>query len=120
VVSEAQQVLPDSDVSPIQKQVDNIKSAIKDGVLSGEGYQALTRRNSPLDRATESANPTSALRPGTEGHAGRCAGRRATPENAQALEPGQVAVQEPDDRQEPRRQGRGLAARFRRPCCMAR
>lgn len=56
VLSDAQQVLPDSDAAPLAKQVENIKSAIKGGVLSGDSYQALTRNNSPLDRATESAN----------------------------------------------------------------
>lgn len=57
VVDDAAQVLPESDLAPIQKQVDNIRSSIKDGVLSGETYQALTRKGTPLDRATQSANP---------------------------------------------------------------
>jgi hypothetical protein len=86
VVSEAGQVLPDSDVAPLQKQVDNIKSAIKDGVLSGEGYQALTRRNSPLDRATESANPNIRhYAQELKGTLDDALASAATPENAQAL-----------------------------------
>lgn len=57
VLDEATQVLPDSDVTPLKKQVANITSAIKDGKLAGESYQALTRKGSPLDRAMESGNP---------------------------------------------------------------
>lgn len=58
VVEEARSVLPDSDVAPLQKQVANISSAFgSDGVMSGESYQALTRKGSPLDRALQSNNP---------------------------------------------------------------
>jgi hypothetical protein len=57
IVKDAAQVLPEGEVTPLQKQVENIRSAIRDGALSGETYQALTRKNSPLDIASNSANP---------------------------------------------------------------
>ena len=57
VVTDAAQVLPDSDVAPLKKQVENITSAIKNDTLTGGSYQALTRKGSPLDRAMESGNP---------------------------------------------------------------
>lgn len=57
VLQEAGQVLPEGSLSPLQKQIENIVSTFKDGAMSGESYQALTRRGSPLDRATQSADP---------------------------------------------------------------
>jgi Cell Wall Hydrolase len=56
VVHEAQQVLPDSEVAPLLKQVENIGSTIKDGTLSGDSYLALTRKGSALDNAQQSPN----------------------------------------------------------------
>lgn len=58
VVNEASAVLPESDMAPLRKQVENIASSFDDkGVMSGQAYQALTRRGTPLDRAMQSANP---------------------------------------------------------------
>lgn len=52
IVNQANQVLPDSEVQPLIKQVQNISDTMKpDGTISGESYQALTRKGSPLDRA---------------------------------------------------------------------
>lgn len=57
IVHDAQQVLPEGEVTPLLRQVENINSAINDGRLSGESYQALTRKGSPLEVATNSSNP---------------------------------------------------------------
>ena len=58
IVKNAQSVLPDNEVTPLLRQVQNIGSAIQDGKLSGETYQALTRKGAPLDRAmTGGDNP---------------------------------------------------------------
>ena len=55
IVHQAQQVLSDSEVQPLLKQVQNISDTIgKDGTISGESYQALTRKGAPLDRAMAS------------------------------------------------------------------
>lgn len=55
-VAQASQVLPDSDFKPIANLATNIQSGIKNGVLSGETYQALTRKGSALDVASHSSN----------------------------------------------------------------
>jgi len=59
IESEAQQVLPDGEYAPIGKQLDNVisQAAKNNGTLTGEQYQALTRKGSPLDVASNSANP---------------------------------------------------------------
>jgi hypothetical protein len=59
IESEAQQALPQGEFTPIAKQLDNvITQASKNGdTLTGEQYQALTRKGSPLDVASNSANP---------------------------------------------------------------
>jgi hypothetical protein len=56
IVHDAQQVLPDSEVTPLLKQVENIGSTISDGKMSGQTYQALTRKGSALDVAQSSSN----------------------------------------------------------------
>lgn len=61
-VADAQKVLPESEVKPLLNQVEQIASAIQTDqhgirTLSGESYQALTRRGTPLDRLTQSGNP---------------------------------------------------------------
>jgi hypothetical protein len=57
VVHDASQVLPEGDLTPLLRQVENIASTVQDGTLSGESYQALTRKGSALDRAQNSADP---------------------------------------------------------------
>lgn len=57
VVKDAQQALPENEVTPLLKQVEAIGSTIEDGKLTGESYQALTRKGAPLERAQNSANP---------------------------------------------------------------
>lgn len=55
-LGDARQVLPASEVAPLENQVENIKalSAQQNGSLSGDAYQALTRTGAPLDRAMQS------------------------------------------------------------------
>lgn len=52
VIGQAQQALPDSEVAPLLKQLDNIGSLVdpETHTLSGAAYQALTRKGAPLDR----------------------------------------------------------------------
>jgi hypothetical protein len=58
VVHDAGQVLPDTEVTPLRNQVQNIVDTIgQDGTISGQSYQALIRKGSPLDRAMSSSNP---------------------------------------------------------------
>lgn len=58
VESEARTVLPAGEVTPLQNQIDAILSKTQgNGTISGETYQALTRKGAPLDRAMESDNP---------------------------------------------------------------
>lgn len=59
ITKEASSVLPEGEVSPLLNQVESIASAIdpKTRALSGEGYQALTRKGAPLDRLASSSNP---------------------------------------------------------------
>lgn len=59
VIHEAYQVMPENEVSPLLKQLESIGSAIdpQTRALSGEAYQALTRKGTPLDRAMGSSNP---------------------------------------------------------------
>lgn len=60
--SEADQVLPASELAPIQKQIANIQSKMVPpspggmATIDGETYQSLTRKGSPLDRAANSAD----------------------------------------------------------------
>lgn len=58
VVHEASGVLPEGDLAPLNKQVENIASTFgPDGVMSGQSYQALTRKGGMLDRAMQSGDP---------------------------------------------------------------
>lgn len=62
VVAEAKKVLTDKAETPLEGQVKDIKSAFtKDAsgneVLTGEAYLNLTKRGTPLDRLTQSADP---------------------------------------------------------------
>lgn len=52
VLANADQVLPDNELAPLQKLIDNIKTTIKpDGSMSGESYQALIKKGGALDSA---------------------------------------------------------------------
>ncbi len=59
IVGEASQTLPEGSVTPLLKQVENIGSLINPETksISGEAYQALTRKGAPLDRAMSSSDP---------------------------------------------------------------
>lgn len=58
VLQEARTVLPAAEVVPLARQMDAIVSKIDPaGNLTGETYQALTRKGAPLDRAMQSTNP---------------------------------------------------------------
>ncbi len=57
IVKDAQDVLPDNEVAPLLRQVQNIGDQVENGTMSGAAYQALTRKGAPLDRAMNSDNP---------------------------------------------------------------
>jgi hypothetical protein len=57
VVGEAGQVVSGDELKPLQNQVAHIGEMIDNGTISGKAYQALTRKDAPLDRALNSANP---------------------------------------------------------------
>lgn len=56
---DAQSVLPDTEIKPLRAQLSNVLSTIdpQTGIMSGESYQALTRKGAPLDRAMNSGDP---------------------------------------------------------------
>jgi len=56
IAQDAASTVPDSDYAPIAKQLENIRSSIKDAKLSGDSYASLMAKGSPLDRATLSSN----------------------------------------------------------------
>ena len=53
------QILPTNEMAPIKAQLDNIIDVASkgNGTISGDSYQALTRKGAPLDRAESSADP---------------------------------------------------------------
>jgi hypothetical protein len=59
IETDATSTLPDAEFAPIKRQLDNVLGmATKgDGVISGDSYQALTRKGAPLDRAMQSSDP---------------------------------------------------------------
>lgn len=59
ILTDARSVLPQSEVSPIENQMRDIASAIDPNAhtLTGETYQALTRKGAPLDRSLQSKDP---------------------------------------------------------------
>ena len=59
VGGEMQQVLPASEQAPIRAQISNLVNAVQqgNGTITGDAYQALTRAGTPLQRATQSADP---------------------------------------------------------------
>jgi hypothetical protein len=59
VIADTAQVVPESQLPPLFKQLDNIVSTANDGkTISGASYQALTRKGSPLDSLMKSGDPT--------------------------------------------------------------
>lgn len=57
VVRDVRQVLTPEQIAPLDNQVRNIIGLVQPGgTISGEAYQALTKRNGPLDRAMSSTN----------------------------------------------------------------
>ena len=58
-LNSARMVLPSSETEPLIRQTQNILEKIdpNTGSISGETYQALTRKGTPLDRLLESENP---------------------------------------------------------------
>lgn len=59
IISNAQMVLPESEIKPLMAQWSDIVDKFGKGgnSISGETYQALTRKGAPLDLATRSADP---------------------------------------------------------------
>lgn len=57
--SDAQSVLPQSELGPLKNQISNVFDTIdpQSGTISGDSYQALTRKGAPLDRAMNSSDP---------------------------------------------------------------
>lgn len=51
IIRDAQMSLPDSEVAPLLRQVQNIGDTIQNRTMSGETYLALIRKGSPLDNA---------------------------------------------------------------------
>ncbi|MFT9400373.1 lytic transglycosylase domain-containing protein [Acetobacter sp.] len=57
VADEARQVLPESEVRPIENQIANIMGQVSNGQISGPQYQAIIRQGAPLSRAMRSKDP---------------------------------------------------------------
>lgn len=59
MLDDARQVLQASEVTPLKKQVAAIVEKFRDGkgAISGDAYQALTRKGAPLDRLMNSTDP---------------------------------------------------------------
>ena len=59
IEADAHLTLPDNELKPIKAQLENITSvaAKGNGTISGDAYQALTRKGAPLDRAESSNDP---------------------------------------------------------------
>lgn len=59
IISSAQMVLPDSEIKPLMSQWNDIVDKFGKGgnAISGETYQALTRKGAPLDLASRSSDP---------------------------------------------------------------
>ena len=49
--------MPESSLKQVRKNLDDVLNAAKGGTISGEQYQALTRKGTPLDRAMNSGDP---------------------------------------------------------------
>lgn len=58
-LSDARNVLPASEVRPLENQLRDLMSAVDQRTMTftGDTYQALTRRGAPLDRAIKSPDP---------------------------------------------------------------
>lgn len=64
ILTDARSVLPASELAPLENQMRDITSVINPntrvspgGYLTGETYQAVTRKGAPLDRAIQSKDP---------------------------------------------------------------
>lgn len=58
IQNEAPDVIPEHDLGPINRQVDNILSGFKDGdVMPGDFVHGLIKKGSSLEKLTNSANP---------------------------------------------------------------
>jgi hypothetical protein len=59
IEADMHQTLPANEMAPIKAQLDNILSVASkgNGTISGDSYQALTRKGAPLDRAESSNDP---------------------------------------------------------------
>ncbi len=59
IETDAAQTLPASEQAPINTQIGNLRDAAAtgNGTISGDAYQALTRRGAPLDRLAQSGDP---------------------------------------------------------------
>jgi hypothetical protein len=58
VQSDAAKVLPSSEQAPINSQIDDVLSAVDGNAsISGQSYQALTAKNAPLSRLSNSRDP---------------------------------------------------------------
>ncbi len=56
IVQDAKSVLSESELRPIYNQLTDIMKRVKNGEISGETYQAMTRKGSPLDRLLQSSD----------------------------------------------------------------
>lgn len=59
IAGDAAQTLPKSEQAPLNAQITNLLDAATtgNGAISGDAYQALTRRGGPLDRVAQSSDP---------------------------------------------------------------
>jgi hypothetical protein len=59
IEADMHQILPANEIAPIKAQLDNIVDVASkgNGTISGDSYQALTRKGAPLDRAESSNDP---------------------------------------------------------------
>jgi len=56
ILNDARQVMPASELAPLENQVGGIKSLAQNNQISGEAYQRLVAKGSPLDRAMQSGD----------------------------------------------------------------
>ncbi len=62
IAQDAQQVITPAEFDPLKRQVLNIARTFgKNGSITGETYQALTKKGAPLDRLIHSSNPNLAF-----------------------------------------------------------
>lgn len=59
IYQDARGAVPEHDLTPLLQQIENVKSVVQDGRISGAGYQGLTDTGSSLDRLAGSDGPVS-------------------------------------------------------------